>query len=367
MKLGETQRQGDRKEEENSLKWTCGGSGLYTKAQTRGELRSLDWFVIIRESNIDRKINILNEFLTTTRGELRSLDWFVIIRESNIDRKINILNEFLTTLFNVYDWFVIIRESNIDRKINILNEFLTTLFNVYAPLIEAKVTKARAPWLTRNLRVFMELRDRALSEFRISKSPQDWTGIDTNGFEIVHLIWLDRKRQEKRKCLDSAGRHSKKKLWSALKSLNERKCLDSAGRHSKKKLWSALKSLNVKSSSERTLPDDLSDVFGISGYFAGFTQSTNNNSNDLIDYYNSNDLNSDAVFQFKSATVEEGDLEQLSIVTDVSSAELQCSPLRIPIIDPSVKDGDGNELEKFTTERVPKLHPKKSTKHIINK
>ncbi|KAK9685543.1 hypothetical protein QE152_g37961 [Popillia japonica] len=82
--------------------------------------------------------------------------------------------------------------------------FLTTLFNVYARLIEAKVTKARAPWLTRNLRVFMELRDRALSEFRIS-----------------------------------------------------------------------------------------------------FTQSTNNNSNDLIDYYNSNDLNSDAVFQFKLATVEE--------------------------------------------------------------
>ncbi|KAI4459270.1 concanavalin a-like lectin/glucanase domain superfamily [Holotrichia oblita] len=62
-----------------------------------------------------------------------------------------------------------------------------------------------------------------------------------------------------------------------------------------------------------------------------------------------------------------GDLEQLSIVTDVSSVELQCSPLRIPIIDPSVKDGDGNESKKFTTERVPKLHPKKSVKHIINK
>ncbi|KAK9752103.1 hypothetical protein QE152_g4514 [Popillia japonica] len=75
----------------------------------------------------------------------------------------------------------------------------------------------------------MELRDRALSEFRISKSPQDW-----DRYKRLRNFTLNVVRQEKR-----------------------------------------------------------------------FTQSTNNNSNDLIDYYNSNDLNSDAVFQFKLATVEE--------------------------------------------------------------
>lgn len=57
-----------------------------------------------------------------------------------------------------------------------------------------------------------------------------------------------------------------------------------------------------------------------------------------------------------------GDLEQLTIVTDVNTAELQCSPLRIPIIDPTVKDeGEGNELEKIRNAQNADddIHPEK--------
>nr|KAH0807590.1 hypothetical protein GEV33_015202 [Tenebrio molitor] len=55
-----------------------------------------------------------------------------------------------------------------------------------------------------------------------------------------------------------------------------------------------------------------------------------------------------------------GDLEQLSIVPDPRLVSLQCSSLRTPIIDPTVKDIN----EESKTERSTKPSKKKRFKVI---
>ena len=55
----------------------------------------------------------------------------------------------------------------------------------------------------------------------------------------------------------------------------------------------------------------------------------------------------------------QGDLEQLSIVPDPRLVSLQCSSLRTPIIDPSVKDVN---QEVSTTQKSIKLSKKKRFK-----
>lgn len=82
-------------------------------------------------------------------------------------------NIFLQDLHTL-PWHVFIETADIDKKIQILNEFILKIFDIHAPLRQVKVTKARAPWLTDTLKIMMRHRDDAKSKYKISKSQTDW-------------------------------------------------------------------------------------------------------------------------------------------------------------------------------------------------
>lgn len=82
-------------------------------------------------------------------------------------------NLFLYDLLNL-SWFDIVREHNIDRKIELLNNFVISLFDLHAPVRTVRVTKPKAPWLTPNLKLIMKERDKAKQKFNRSKTDIDW-------------------------------------------------------------------------------------------------------------------------------------------------------------------------------------------------
>lgn len=71
-------------------------------------------------------------------------------------------------------WYNFIRQSNIDLKLDIFNQFITSLFDKHAPLKQSRITKRRAPWLTPNLKLIMKERDKALQKFKRSNNADDW-------------------------------------------------------------------------------------------------------------------------------------------------------------------------------------------------
>ena len=81
--------------------------------------------------------------------------------------------EFLSAMYTL-PWNNLLREQNIDTKIEIFNNFLLILFNTYAPIKESRITKQRAPWLTSNIKLFMKQRDAALHKFKKTKLYEDW-------------------------------------------------------------------------------------------------------------------------------------------------------------------------------------------------
>lgn len=68
----------------------------------------------------------------------------------------------------------IIYEPDIDRKVELLSEYILLLFDIHAPVREARVTKPKAPWMSNNLKIFMRQRDSAFHRYKRTKHIEDW-------------------------------------------------------------------------------------------------------------------------------------------------------------------------------------------------
>lgn len=66
------------------------------------------------------------------------------------------------------------RIDNINDKVEFLNRCLLGLFDRHAPRITRRFSKPYAPWITDNLRLLMNLRDKARAKYRRTKSAAHW-------------------------------------------------------------------------------------------------------------------------------------------------------------------------------------------------
>lgn len=80
---------------------------------------------------------------------------------------------FYTDLISV-QWNDIIREPDINNKIQIFTDYILTLYNKHAPVKTVRVTKAKAPWLTEAIKMMMKERDKALRRYKTSETVADW-------------------------------------------------------------------------------------------------------------------------------------------------------------------------------------------------
>lgn len=72
------------------------------------------------------------------------------------------------------NWNELLYESNIDRKVDILNKFIISSFDIFAPTVTRKVSKPKAPWLSPNLRLLIKDKKTALQKFKVTKNETDW-------------------------------------------------------------------------------------------------------------------------------------------------------------------------------------------------
>lgn len=68
----------------------------------------------------------------------------------------------------------IYRLNGVDEKVDFLTNNLLHLFDLHAPLITRRFSKRPAPWLTENVRLLMNLRDKAKTKYRSSHRPAHW-------------------------------------------------------------------------------------------------------------------------------------------------------------------------------------------------
>lgn len=206
-------------------------------------------------------------------------------------------------------WSDLVREGDLDYKILIFNKFILDTFDKHAPIIEKRVTKPPAPWLTENLRLIMKERDRSLRKFKRTRLDADWKVYkDLRNYTVMMV------RNERRGYLKS------------INSLNN-----------PKKTWSALKSLNIHSGNKSAnLPDYLRNPEDINNYFSTFFQCDDENCFNKIKFYKENKINSDNNFTFALTTVHEVNIILNSIRSNaVGTDQISIHMLKLcsPFID----------------------------------
>nr|CAI5832166.1 unnamed protein product [Callosobruchus analis] len=81
-------------------------------------------------------------------------------------------NSFTEDLFSI-DWLIIVYIRDIEDKIQYLVDNITWLFDKHAPIRTIVVSKPRAPWMTRVLRLMRKERNKDLYKFRKNPTTQN--------------------------------------------------------------------------------------------------------------------------------------------------------------------------------------------------
>lgn len=114
-------------------------------------------------------------------------------------------------------WFHIIRENNIDTKLDIFASLLVGLFNIHAPIRTVRVTKPKSPWLTDALLLMIEQKDRALKKYKRSKNIADYEQYKRIR-NLTSSALRNEKRAYIHNFVENEN--NPKKTWKALESLN---------------------------------------------------------------------------------------------------------------------------------------------------
>nr|CAI5843458.1 unnamed protein product [Callosobruchus analis] len=160
------------------------------------------------------------------------------------------------------NWQQIFYIGDIDVKVDILSNHILYLFDKHAPYKRVRITKPKAPWLTRDLKELHKRRDKALLKFKNSKDPDDW-----EAYRLLRNRATAKARTEKSEYLNSVSQKN----------------------HSKT-TWEALRNLKVCSNNDSNyFPPSLSDPDKVNAYFIESVINLGCQTDpELIQYYNDN-------------------------------------------------------------------------------
>lgn len=112
---------------------------------------------------------------------------FITFRDiKNLD-----MHAFNNQLNNIH-WLDIVTVTDIENKVRFLTNNITKLFDTHCPYKTIRVSKPRSPWLTENLKLIYNERNKALSRFKRLKTPESW-----NNYKQLRNFALRSTRNEK--------------------------------------------------------------------------------------------------------------------------------------------------------------------------
>lgn len=185
-------------------------------------------------------------------------------------------DSFNTDLYSI-PWHNLLHFNDIDEKVMYLTNGIQMLFDKHAPLRTVRVTRAKAPWLTSNLKLIYKERDKALEKHKSNPNDQNW-----NHYRELRNFALASTRREK---------------TAYLQHLYDQTNASS--------FFKALKSLKIVSSQESSIPLNLAKPESVNNYFASVFQQNNNDCKDAITFYRCNLKDKNKTFTLKLATQQQ--------------------------------------------------------------
>lgn len=216
---------------------------------------------------------------------------------------------FSSDLYNL-PWYLILYETNIDCKISMINNFILTLFDIHAPIVQARVSKVKAPWLTSDIKMFMDLRDRSLQKYKQSGLNDDWVQ-----YKRLRNFTLNSVRKAKKNYMNSV-----------------------CSENNSAKTWRTLRNFSIGSKKLYSVPQNLADPEAISAYFRPYLQVASDCS-EKVDFYKNQSKQNSNKFNFNLATVESVHKILNSIKTNASGIDgISATMLKYcsPFIDPYI-------------------------------
>nr|CAH7768679.1 unnamed protein product [Callosobruchus chinensis] len=186
------------------------------------------------------------------------------------------LHEFLQDLKSL-PWYKFISEHDIEKKIILFNHYITVTFDKHAPIVEKKVTKRSAPWLTDTLQILKKERNKALQKYIKTKCQDDF-----NRYKELRNYTLAATRNEKKAYLNQVVQTKDSKLT-----------------------WRTLKDFSINSKRNSMLPPNLCDPDSLNNFFASYLQNMSNDADNQIDFYMNSVYSRELTFSFRFITVEE--------------------------------------------------------------
>lgn len=220
---------------------------------------SLIDFIIVSNKNIVLNSQVFNSEGISDHEIISCILNFNINSSNVIYRTYRDLSTFNHNLFlsdlQSISWHFILHYDNLNDKITFLNNNLLEIFTLHAPLKTSKFSKPPAPWMTHNIKLLMNLRDKALTKFKSSRSLTHW-----NYYKML------------RNYCNNAVRKEKRAYW--LHSFD----------NCKGNYWTLLHKLSNFKGNKSTVPTELSDVNSINDFFINSVPDLSP-SQEIIDFY----------------------------------------------------------------------------------
>nr|CAI5840107.1 unnamed protein product [Callosobruchus analis] len=217
------------------------------------------------------------------------------------------LDLFLCGLHSI-PWENILIYRDIETKVEFLTKNIIGLFDIHCPTKTARVTKARAPWISQNTKLLFKERNRALQKFRSNKTSSNW-----NEYKVLRNFALSSLRNEKSAYL----RH--------LHNLSN-----------SSSFYKTLKYMHVQVNSKSAeIPKHLKNPHKVNDYFTSTFQNSDLECSDSIFFYRTNKFQESCSFSL--TTVDLGTV--LNVITNIKSnaggvdgVTLQMLKLCFPVI-----------------------------------
>ena len=199
------------------------------------------------------------------------------------------------------NWEEILSFDNINDKVECLNTKILSLFDKHAPLKTIKVTKPHAPWITPVVKIMLKLKNKALVEYKRTKSQSKWLY-----YKQLRNLTTSAIRCEKQAYIKYCNKNQK----------------------DGKSFWSNLKKLGVNNKHSTELPEYISSPFSYCDFLSVQPQLVAEST--INEYYNLQ-LHTPNSFDFHTVTVEEiesvvSKLQSNALGIDgISSMMLKCS------------------------------------------
>lgn len=161
-------------------------------------------------------------------------------------------------------WHNVYEIPNIEAKIEFLNSNIINLFDKHAPVrTSLRPNKKYCPWITDNIKLLQELRDKAHKKYKTLKTVQSYSYYkELRNFTTVAI------RNEKKAYLRHIIKNS-----------------------SSKDIWSEFQRMNITKKKHTEIPSTLSDVHALNDYFVnsvGGARQGCSVDNNLLSFYNDN-------------------------------------------------------------------------------